>query len=222
MATCLVGVCVSAEATRAQGGGARYRDYALGDSVAAVVEASGVRDPLPRTLHERPERLQTLERRARYAYPSDGNADPVRDLQFSFVGNQLYRLQVHYDRDRTFGLTSADLVEVISAAYGASPEAPGPRAAIVHDVAGDMAVVRQWPLPEATLTLFAGMDTPDYMLVLESTALGVRAATATQEAARLDRLEAPKRASDARTKEVRDSQDVKERARAKNKPAFRP
>jgi hypothetical protein len=222
IATCVIGLSVGGGSARAQDTGPRYRNYALGDGLASVVAASGARDARTKTLHERPERLQSLEWRAGYADPSDPMADPVRDLRFYFVGDQLYRIEVHYDRNRTLGLTSADLVEAIDATYGASLAVPTSRAAVLRDVAGDMAVVRQWRLPDATLTLFGGVDTPDYMLVLMSTPLAARAAAATREAERLDAIEAPKRAIDAQRKDVLDAQDAKQRARARNKPAFRP
>ena len=46
------------------------------------------------------------------------DGDSVRKVLFSFYNGQLFRMVVTYDRDRTEGLTSADLIDAISAPYG--------------------------------------------------------------------------------------------------------
>jgi hypothetical protein len=39
-------------------------------------------------------------------------------ISFTFYNDALYQVIVHYDRDRTEGLTNSDIVESLSAAYG--------------------------------------------------------------------------------------------------------
>lgn len=222
LATCLFELSAAGGGAQAPGATAAYRGYPLGASLASVVATSGARDPRPKTQHERPERLQTFEWRAGYSALDDVEADPVRDIQFYFVADELYRIDIRYDRDRTLGLTSGDLVDAISLTYGQAQPEGAPRGAGLRAIAADMMVVRQWALPAGSLALFRGIDTPEYVLVLVSTPLSTRAAGALRAAERLDVIEAPQRAIDARKQDARDAADARERARARNKPAFRP
>ena len=43
--------------------------------------------------------------------------DPVQDVVFSFYNDQLFRIVVNYDSDRTLGLTDTDLIEALSAVW---------------------------------------------------------------------------------------------------------
>ena len=97
----------------------RYREYALESSVAAVLKISGQRESETKTLHQRPASIQELEWRAPYVRAGAGPADPVRDVVFSFYDDQLYQVVVTYSRDRMDGLTNDDLIQSLSAAYGA-------------------------------------------------------------------------------------------------------
>ena len=42
----------------------------------------------------------------------------MQQIGFSFYNDQLFRLVIDYDRDRTEGMTAADMIEAISSAYG--------------------------------------------------------------------------------------------------------
>ena len=96
----------------------RYRAYVLESSLDSVVAASGARATDARTLHERPAAIQQLEWRAPYVDSRNTLADPVRAISFTFYNDALYQVIVHYDRDRTEGLTNIDIVESLSATYG--------------------------------------------------------------------------------------------------------
>ena len=50
--------------------------------------------------------------------------DPVQQIVFSFYNDQLFKLVVNYDRQRTDGLTDADMIEALSSWYG-PPLKPG-------------------------------------------------------------------------------------------------
>ena len=58
--------------------------------------------------------------------PTAVPTDPVQHIVFSFYADQLFKLVVDDDRDRTEGMTDADMVEAISTRYG-SPVTPLPR-----------------------------------------------------------------------------------------------
>ena len=202
----------------------RYRNYVLESSVASVVKISSARESDIRTLHERPALIQELEWRAPYMRTGLEQADPVRDVLFSFFDDQLYRLVVTYDRDRMDGLTNDDLIESISATYGVpllrhakTAHTPAPL-----DVPTDTTVVARWEDAAALLTLTRGTYSPQLQLVLISKTLTPRVHTAITEALRLDTAEAPQRELDRREKEVADARVASQKARVVNKPAFRP
>lgn len=214
-------VSLMATASAAQVPTSQYRDYTLGDTLAAVAATSGDRHSEPRTVHARPLLLQTFEWRARYGDPSDPAADPVRDMVFFFADDALYRIDVHYDRDRTKGLSGADLVASISNIYGP----PVPLGRTDHTLAattGYGTILSQWRWPDATLTLIEDASAPEFSLVLRSPALEARADRSAREAMRLDDAEAPRRAIEARRKSLEDAKTESNQARARNKPAFRP
>ena len=50
--------------------------------------------------------------------------DPVDKIMFSFYNDHLFRLVVDYDRDRTIGMTDADMTAAISTVYGLPRTAP--------------------------------------------------------------------------------------------------
>ena len=46
--------------------------------------------------------------------------DPLRQIVFSFDDDQLFKVVMDYDAQRTEGMTGADLIEAVSAPYGSS------------------------------------------------------------------------------------------------------
>lgn len=202
-----------------------YRGYALESSVASVVKVSGTRSDDTRTLHERPGRIQEVRWRAPYAPSGSGLADPVRDVRFSFYDDKLYQIVVTYDRDRTEGLTDADVIESLSETYGIpilSSRGTG-RESLPADVAADdRTVVAQWEDARAILTLMQTTYPPQYQLVLISKALNASAGTAIKESVRLDAQEAPQRELDRREKNITDARVATQKVRVVNKAAFRP
>lgn len=201
----------------------RYRTYALGSSVEAVVVASGARPADVKTLHERPATIQLLEWRAPYVSSSVPLADPVRDIAFTFHDDALYRIVVTYDRDRTEGLTASDIVDALSATYGApAPQQAGGRPDPSAEAFPDSVVLARWDTDASRLTLVRGMFTPGFQLVLMSKALSVRAQGAIREAIRLDVIDAPRLASEQRKQEADDARTDRDKTRLTNQTAFRP
>jgi hypothetical protein len=198
----------------------RYRAYVLDSSLDSVVLASGARAADAKTLHQRPATIQELEWRAPYADSRNTQADPVRDMSFTFYNDALYRVIVNYDRDRTEGMTDGDIVESLTAAYGVPTLAsartrtsPPPAEAFPDSI-----VVARWENAESLLTLIRRSYTPEFRLILISKPLSARAQNAVREAIRLDAIEAPRREAEQRKKEAGDASV----ARDKNKAAFRP
>jgi hypothetical protein len=202
----------------------RYREYALGMSVASIVTSSGGRDAEVRTIHVRPARIQTFLWRTSYMRPPGAPADPVRDLQFSFFNDQLYRAVVTYDRARTEGLTNDDVIAAMEATYGEpgrlSPAPPGDGGRA--DVPSGAIVLAQWEDAASRVVLTRDASMPVFQLILTSKATSEQARVAIAEAVRLDAVEAPQRELDRRTDHTTAAAEAAADARAVNKGAFRP
>ena len=97
----------------------KYRVFEFGSSLVNVARQAGI-SAEPRVVHQRPEIIHELMWLPVSAAPSDGAGDSVRKVIFTFYNDQLSRIVVSYDRERTQGLTSEDLVEAVSAMYGVS------------------------------------------------------------------------------------------------------
>lgn len=201
----------------------RYRTYVLESSLDAVVLASGARAADAKTLHERPATIQQLEWRAPYVDSRNTLADPVREITFAFYNDALYQVIVNYDRDRTEGLTNSDIVESLSATYGAPTlAAPRTRTSAPAEAFPDSIVLARWENADSLLTLIRGSYTPEFQLILVSKPLSARARSAVREAIRLDAVEAPRREAAQRKKEAGDASAARDKTRSANKAAFRP
>jgi hypothetical protein len=198
----------------------RYRVYTLDSSVESVLAASGARAADIRVLHERPALIQELEWRAPYAHAANELADPVRTIVFSFCDNALYQVLVNYDPTRTEGLTNGDIIDSLTAAYGA-PVAGSARNRPL-DSPVDSVVLAQWDRARSSLTLLRGVYSAEFQLMLTSKASSTRARGAIREGARLADADAPRREREQRKKEAADAIAARERLRASNKAAFRP
>ena len=201
----------------------RYRDYVLESSVDTVAAASGVRATDVQTLHERPAKIQELQWRAPYANPASPAADPVRDVAFAFFNDALYQVVVTYNRDRTQGLTNDDIIQSLSASYGA----PGLKSAITRTglpvgALLENNVLAQWNTAVSSLTLLRDTYSPEFKLVLSSKALTAQAQSAIRESVRLDALDAPRLEAEQRKKEVEETDAARDKTRSTNKGAFRP
>jgi hypothetical protein len=201
----------------------RYRAYVLGSSLDAVVLAGGGRAADAKTLHQRPATIRQLEWHPPYADSRNAQADPVRDITFTFYDDALYQVIVNYDRDRTEGLTNGDLIEAVSTVYGV-PMLPSAktRTSLPAEALPEGIVVARWEGADSLLTLIRGSYTPEFQLILVSKSLSARARTAAREAVRLDVIEAPRREAAQRKKEAGDASAARDKARIANKAAFRP
>ena len=199
----------------------RYRAYVLESSLDSVVAASGARASDARTLHERPATIQELGWRAPYVDSRNTVADPVREVFFTFYNDALYRVRVHYDRDRTEGLTNSDIVESVSTTYGV-PILASARTSPPVEAFPDSIVVARWENADALLTLIRASYAPEFQLILVSKVLSAQARTAVREAVRLDAIEAPRREAAQRKKEAGEASAAHDKTSIANKAAFRP
>jgi hypothetical protein len=148
--------------------------------------------------------------------------EAVEDVGFSFYDGSLFRITVRYDRYQTEGLTSADLVEAISASYG-PPTAPPARVAPETGAYSEPAeVLARWEDAEHCFELVRTSYGPSFKLTGSLKAIEAKAADATVEARRLDDLEAPQRDAARIVADEASAKDKLDKARLVNKPKFRP
>jgi hypothetical protein len=225
-ATCALGLVLLTHGVDGQAV-AQYRNFELGVNVAAVSVLTGVATSEAKTIHERPAVLQDLEwRPSRWTTSSAllPSTDPVQQIAFSFYNDRLFRIVVDYDRDRTEGMTDADMVEALSAVYGATlPRAAGPArvASRVETESGSPAA--RWGDAGHTVVLYRTSSyRGGFRLIVTDAALDGLARKATVQAVRLDDQEAPKREVARLKKEQDDGRAAAEKARLANKKVFRP
>ena len=80
-------------------------------------------------IHERPALIQDLQWTTPY-FVNDSiepQQDSVRQIVFSFIEGQLFRLTITYERSRTEGMTDVDMIAALSGRYG-SPLMPSRQA----------------------------------------------------------------------------------------------
>ena len=109
-----------------------YRKFQLGMSLVTVAQKADITAEA-RVLHRRPELIQELMwLPAPSRVPGAlAQGDSARKVLFSFYNDQLFRIVVTYDRERTEGLTAEDIVEAISVTYRTSHVAGHQEQAVV-------------------------------------------------------------------------------------------
>ena len=202
----------------------RYREFELGTSLAAVTAVTRTQERDLKTIHSRPAVLQQLEWRPRYmtGTPVPGR-DSIDRLVFEFVDNQLFKMSISYARDRTNGLTDADMVDSLVAVYGAPSSPSKPPARPGSDYSSDgTVVIAEWRQADATVALRHGSYSEAFALVITSVSLDAIARKAQATAVILDEREAPAREAAQEKKRSDDARRAEELARSANKKVFQP
>jgi len=223
---CAVGIVCSTHALQAQSL-SRYRSFDLGSNLAAVSTVTGGAPSDAKTVRQRPAVLQDLEwRPSRWtAGASVPSTDPVERLIFSFYNDQLFRIVVDYGHDRTEGMTQADMIEALSAVYGAVlPKTTRSTARAAFGVETESgSPFARWGDAEHSVVLY---QTSSYRTAFRLIVIDVPrselARKADSDAQRLDLQEAPQREVARQNKERDDQQAAAEKARSTNKGVFQP
>jgi hypothetical protein len=130
---------------------------------------------------------------------------------------------VNYDRYKTEGLTTEDVVEAISAKYGTATK---PSAEITYSssqVYNDReAVIARWEDSQYSFNLFRSSYQPTFGMMAFSKRLDALARAAVVEAIRLDEQEAPQREIERQQKQDEANRATQEKAKLANRPQFRP
>lgn len=218
-------VVLSAYSLGAQGHG-QYRDFQLGADLASVATLSGVAASEAKVIHARPAVMKELSWRPSYwiSGSSKPQTDPVQQIIFSFYNDQLFRLIVEYDRQRTDGLTDGDMIQAISAVYGPQSTAkPRTATAAVPQIEAESGKsLASWGDSEYSVVLYRSAYVSAFRLVVTSPRLDALARTAAAQAVHLDTREAPQRELARQQKEKEDDRAAREKAREANKALFRP
>ena len=203
-----------------------YRSFILGSglsSVSAQVNGSAADATI---VHKRPALIQHLLWRQPYfvASSNETQTDPVEQIAFSFYNDQLFRLVIEYDRQRTKGMTDADMIRALSDAYGPAVK---PKSRTTQAFASRIDVdagtpISSWGTDAFSVVLFRASFGEGFQVVVTSPALDALARTADAEAVRLDQREAPQRIIAQQKKAAEDARLSLEETRATNNAAFRP
>ena len=198
----------------------KYRAFQFGMDLASVAQAAGMRISDAKAVHQRPALIQELSWRPERLQPAL-LADTVTGVELSFYNGELFRMVVSYDRYKTRGMTTDDMVEAISAIYGIAARPPG-ETAVVSALQGNMNVVARWEDSQYLCNLLHPADEQVFYLVLSSKRLDALVGPAIVEAARIEAQEAPQKELDLRKKQAEDLLLQIEKARLANKATFHP
>ncbi|MFL6350230.1 MAG: hypothetical protein ACJ74Z_00040 [Bryobacteraceae bacterium] len=195
-----------------------YRGFQFGMSLNAAVKHSGMNSSEVTVLHQRSALIQELKwRPSRFAGVS-GDKDPVDQVQFAFLEGQLFRIVVGYDREKITGLTTDDLIDGISAQYGAAT-VPGVTIVLSSQFDDENAqVLARWEDADYSLNLVQLPYSATLKIIIFQKDLNARAEAAIAEGIRLETEEAP---GLAKLQEQKAKADL-DRNRLVNKARFRP
>lgn len=201
-----------------------YREFRLGTSTADVIARAGAAERDIRTLHERPALLQELSWRPPYRIGvAATDRDPVADIVFSFIDNQLFKMVVDYDRSRTEGLTRDDMIASLSAVYGPRSTSPAPATRRTDTESIDApTMVARWRHGDTTITLQESAYSGGFGLVIGSVSLEALARKAQTAAVTMEARDAPAREAARVKAEAEAAKAAAEKTRATNKAAFKP
>ena len=201
----------------------RYREFQFGMGLPAVAKLTDMKSSEAKVIHQRPAVIQELKWQPELSLSSSPQADPVRSILFSFYNGELFRIVVSYDRYKTQGLTTKDVVEAISTEYGTATR---PAAEITfsssHVYDDSEVVIARWEDSQYSFNLFRSSYQPTFGMVAFSKRLDALAREAVVEAIQLDEQEAPQREIDRQMKADDESRAAQQKARIANKPNFRP
>lgn len=199
-----------------------YREFHLGSSPGDVAKQAGMESSAANLISSRPERVEELDWRInRFESPSTG-PDSVREIRFRFYNGNLFEMMVSYDRDRTGGLTDADMTEALSGIYGPASTPVTKEMSFNSGYNSTVRVIAQWGDPQNLLSLVGFSYGDGFGVIVSSRPTLAMARQAIAESERLDQMEAPQKALDLKAKLDAEVAAKDEKSRLVNKPGFRP
>jgi hypothetical protein len=142
-------------------------------------------------------------------------------MVFTFYSDQRFKVVIDYDRDRTEGMTDADMIDAVSSMYGSASTVPQKRPVASSQVVDETGTrLAHWGGGDYSVVLYRSTYRT-FRMTVTSLRLDALARSAEAEAVRLDERDAPRREL-ARQKEADDKNTAQEKARLANKAIFRP
>jgi hypothetical protein len=199
----------------------QYREFQLGMSLATAAQKSGVtREALP---HQPAKLIQELIWQPPRGIATSPPEDSVRKVILSFYNDQLFRIAVSYEWERTEGLTVEDMIAALSATYG-PPTLPNPDLIPLLSRGGAAdsdRILAHWEDAQSSLNLVRPSYASTYGLVIFSKRLDALARAATVQSLWLDDQESSARAIGRKRSQDDADHARQEQVRARNKAAFR-
>jgi hypothetical protein len=203
---------------------ATYRNFHLGMSFPDVAkQASLPASSEAQLISSRPERIEELDWHVNWAPPGAVQSNPFSEVLFRFYNGELFEMAVTYDRDQTRGLTETDMIEALSSVYGLAGKTVA--AEVSFNAGGARRILKTiacWEDAQSQISLVHLPYGTNFGVVISSRANRALAEKAIVESERLDQVEAPRRELALRARQLADTQAADEKARALNKPGFRP
>jgi hypothetical protein len=202
-----------------------YRQFRLGSDLEFITNQTGMAISDARLIHQRPALIQELEwHPGRQLGQTSKEPDSVSEIRFSFYNGDLFQILVRYDRDKTEGLTDADVIAAISKQYGLATRPIRKNITFSSSsVYNDKErIIACWEDTQYSFNLYRSSFQPTFGMVVFSKKLDVLARAAIASSIRLDAQEAPQREIHRKKVEDRESRVNLERVRLLNKSAFRP
>jgi hypothetical protein len=198
----------------------RYRGVSIGDSVSVVVASLHLTPGDVAIVHARPAMIQQLTWRPNQFFASKaGPPEALAEMVLTFHLGRLARVVATYDRDRTEGLTNADLHDSFTTIYGTPmlvPTAGGVRSSSEPEIIG------QWGDGETLVVLWREAYPRRFKVTVSSVAADRLLQGALASGARLEATEAPTRDMVRRLSEELTQRRLDEQSRLDNKSAFKP
>jgi hypothetical protein len=196
-----------------------YRNFSFGMSTTNVSKLAEEKLTEVAVIHQRPALIQELKWYPPQAFEPSLLAEPAEKVLFSFYNGELYRMLVTYDTVATKGLTSEDMIQILSAKYGIATR-PN---VVVHFPTNEAyqateKVIARWEDSQYSLNLFRSTLSDSFAIVMYAKQLDGQAAVAIAESVKLEQQEAPEKEA-ARVKQVADDLEVE---RQKNIKVFHP
>jgi hypothetical protein len=199
----------------------RYREFQLGTDLQTIARQTGASASQATIVHSRPALIQTVSWRPQPLGPSS-KPESAQDVVFSFYNGALSGIVVNYDRYETEGLTSEDMVEALSATYGAAVNPAAAAKPVDGSFADQEQLLARWEDAQHRVELFRDPYGPRYKLTAVLKMLEAPIQAAMLDAKRMDREEAPQRDAARIATELDFAKSKLEKARLANKAKFRP
>jgi hypothetical protein len=199
----------------------KYRNFQLGSDLPTIAKQAAVKQSAAKVVHLRPVLIQELEWQAQPTGSFSSTESP-KDLVFSFYNGELFRIVIKYARYETEGLTTDDMVEVVSRTYGVAVPQTQTTKAIQGRHGDEDEVLARWEDSNYHFDLIRSSYGGRFSLLGVLKRLEQPAQIAAAEAAALDVREAPEREIERIAAECEVERVKLEKARLANKPKFRP